>query len=143
MMRGPKKAIQEGLIKNYLSYVGRPDQNGLDEITVWVSDQGMTDDCYQEYAAWDELSVTQKIPVRVIAVNDAPRITYPTDVLLYSKGLGCYVDHTDALGIDGLVCFSANRSKIPPSNFVQGRIPPPVVQFSDPDLEDVPWGNMT
>jgi hypothetical protein len=91
IMRARKGALQDGITKGYLSYIGSQDFFGLDNIRIWVSDQGFTDECYADIESWAS-GVVQVLPVRVVAVNDNPTISGEAGLLDYSSKAECIFD---------------------------------------------------
>ena len=55
---------------------------GVDELHVWVADQGFTDDWYNLRKSYLE-AAERRISIRIIGVNDAPVVTIPDYVLKY------------------------------------------------------------
>lgn len=86
-IEGSLVEIQKMLRQRFVSYIGQPNFYGLDEIKVWVSDQGFTDRSYN-----NALHDTVNIRVRILPVNDEPNITATQDVLKYAQGQVCRVD---------------------------------------------------
>jgi hypothetical protein len=123
ILRGRTTALQTGISKGYLSYLGAQDKFGLDMLRVWVSDQGFTDECYSDLTAWTS-GVVQNIPVRVVGVNDNPVISTPGFLLDYSSSAPCVYDLLDPPQ-DGGNCL--NVSRVPP------RGPPLTVRDVDID----------
>ena len=98
MIRAPIIVLQSALEKGYLSYRGKPEFYGFDTMSVWVNDQGYTDECY-----YNSQSATQTINIRVIGVNDPPQLSFPSSVLVYPSDLRCYVNYNDVkTNSDGL-----------------------------------------
>jgi hypothetical protein len=110
IVRGRTTALQDGISKGYLSYLGAQDSFGLDAVRVWVSDQGFTDECYSDLEAWGS-GVVQNIPVRVVGVNDNPVISTPSFLLDYSSSARCVNDILDPAQ-EGSNCL--NLSRVPP-----------------------------
>ena len=139
ILRTHKSSIQEALEKAYLVYSGLPDGNGpgggLDSLRVWVSDQGMTDETYASNDAL-KTGAVGTISIRVVAVNDAPTIDYPTSLLLYTQGDRCTVDVNNALLPGGLSCYHEVAMRFPPGEI-------DIILISDWDDIDVPYGNLT
>ena len=91
IMRARKGALQDGITKGYLSYLGSQDYFGMDSIRVWVSDQGFTDECYADLLAW-ATGVVQVLPVRIVGVNDNPVVSSAEGLLDYSSKATCIFD---------------------------------------------------
>ena len=142
-IRTLKSSIQEALEKAYIIYSGRPDGvgtgGGLDTLRIWVSDQGMTD---ETYASNDALvaGTAGTVGIRVVAVNDAPTITYPSSLLIYAQGDRCFVDVNDQLRAGGINCYRGEALRVPP---VETEPAQSSIFISDWDLDDVEWGNLT
>jgi len=133
--RTTKGNLQTALQQMFLTYSGQQDFYGQDRLAVWVTDQGFTDECYAT-----KLETTGFVSIRVIAVNDAPVITFPNEVLLYQKGRQCYADFGQFANIEGLsrLCEdSQNASMIPPNK------PGSAVELSDVDIAATEYGNVT
>ena len=142
MLRTKKLAIQEALRKAYITYSGQPDGvgtgGGLDTLRIWVSDQGMTDERYLSNKALLDGSVSGEVGVRVVAVNDAPTITYPSNRLTYTQTDRCQVDILSDVHQNGVDCYREPELRIPPAGDNA-----PSIFISDWDLDDVPYGNLT
>jgi len=127
-MRTNIAQLQKGIEQLFLSYQGRPNWYGSDQLEIWVSDQGMTDECYNS-----SLSVTETINIRVVGINDPPTLQEPESVLVYQKGQRCYVDwhqfETSSIGMIPSCEFNPNSSLVPPS-------PRPALAFNDVDIND-------
>jgi len=134
-IRARKTFIQQGLSQMFLVYKGLPNYYGPDELSVWVSDGGFTDECYNA-----TLVAKQTINIRVVGLNDAPVIEAPRGVMAYPRGLSCFADfHENQLTGTGLTtqCFNfPNASKLPPE-------PSERIRFLDQDIDDTPYGNLT
>ena len=104
--------------------------------SVWVSDQGYTDECYNA-----TLSSSETINIRVVAVNDAPKIRQPSRVMSFQKGGRCYVDYMEIDRNDeGLLptCYDdPNSNTVPPGNTEAP------ISFTDIDMNDSPYGNIS
>ena len=87
-IEGSLEEIQKMLQQRFLSYVGHKHYFGPDDLKVFASDQGFTDQSYN-----DVLSATVFIPIKILPVNDAPTITATRNGLKYSKGQICHVDY--------------------------------------------------
>ena len=137
MMRTPLLVLQSALEEGYLSYRGKPHFNGFDLLSVWVNDQGYTDECYN-----NSLTAIQTVDIRVVGINDPPQLIIPTVVLVYPSDLRCYVNFNEIKTNDqGLLesCRSdIGASSVPPSS---ANAQPLFV--TDVDINEVPYGNMT
>ncbi|KAJ1466683.1 hypothetical protein T484DRAFT_2448664 [Baffinella frigidus] len=71
-VRARLTALQQALRWGYLTYVGRSHFNGHDKLEIWVSDDGYSDVTYLQ-----PLSATGVVPITVVAVNNAPSVTFP------------------------------------------------------------------
>ncbi len=131
------QCFQDGVENLYLTYQGKPYFYGRDVISIWVSDQGFTDECYS-----DVLTATAVVDVRVVAINNAPIISSDFTVMSYDQGLRCYVDYMkfpryeESEGLSP-TCTNSNESNVPPSN--SGK----PFHFSDIDMDATKYGNMT
>ena len=135
-IQGRLQFIQTALEQMFLTYKPLPDYYGPDELKIWVSDDGYTDECYNA-----TLIAEQTIKIRVVAVNDAPVIAKPSTVMVYARGLRCFnsfMDHGEfETGINRECVTNPNTSMFPPA--ISGS----AIQFSDVDLDDKEYGNMT
>ena len=127
-------SFQQGIEQMFLSYQGRTHFFGKDVISIWVSDQGFTDSCYN-----DTLVATDELHIRVVAVNNPPVISYPTSVMQYQQGSACYADYMQFPLQKGLAitCENATQYTVPPHAASAG------LQFSDPDMFATPYGNLS
>ena len=131
------QSFQEGITNLFLRYQGKPYFNGRDKISIWVSDQGFTDECYS-----DLLTEKFTVDVRVIAVNNPPIISSDFTVMSFEQGLRCYVDYMKFpryAGTEGLApsCTNSSDSNIPPANSGSPLF------FSDVDMDTTKYGNLT
>jgi len=137
MIRAPILVLQSALEKGYLSYRGKPEFYGFDTISVWVNDQGYTDECYN-----NSQSATQTINVRVIGVNDPPQLSIPSSVLVYPSDLRCYVNYNDVkTNSEGLL--ESCRANMGPSKLPSTSSGFQPLSVSDVDIDDKPYGNLT
>ena len=138
-IRARKTFIQQGLSQMFLIYQGLPNYYGPDKLTIWVSDGGYTDECYNA-----SLVATQEINIRVVGLNDPPVITAPSQVMVYPRGLRCYVNFHEfgqtESGLSRDCLYNPNASMLPPRG---ANIPGEVLHFADADVDDTPYGNMT
>jgi len=137
-IRARKEFLQTGLEQLFLRYRGAENFYGPDLLKVWVSDQGYTDDCYNE-----TLVAEEEIFVRVVGINDPPVIKAPDTVLVYQKGFRCYSDFpafpSDPNGLVRMCADNGNASWVPPNDLR----PNAKIQFEDVDIADTEYGNMT
>mmetsp|Transcript_1394 Transcript_1394/g.3053 ORF Transcript_1394/g.3053 Transcript_1394/m.3053 type:complete len:3134 (-) Transcript_1394:67-9468(-) len=125
--------IQKIFSQRFLSYLGFPNYYGPDVLSVWVSDQGFTDQSFN-----DSLTASFLLPINVNPVNDPPTIQTPNEVLNYDMNQVCYVDFMlQYRDPQGLVCPQVSGSLIP------DRAGAPPILFFDVDVRDVPQGNVT
>lgn len=135
-IRARKTFLQTGLDQMFLTYKALPDYYGPDTLYAWVSDDGYTDECYNA-----SLVATQTINIRVVGLNDKPVIKAPEEVMVFLRGERCFVDfqehsQTDT-GINKECINNPNRSMLPPGDSGD------FVAFSDVDMDDKPYGNLT
>jgi hypothetical protein len=150
ILRVFRKSIQEAISKGYLIYSSTEDGNGAgggpDNIHIYVSDQGMTSDSYLSNIALVKQAARANLPVRIVAVNDAPVIEYPKGLSQYNKADRCIHD-----------IFMNNPNNC---NFAQDKLlpRPPAASATDSaqtsgqytsmfihdwDADDVAYGNIT
>ena len=130
-------SFQEAVTNYFLTYRGKQYFYGRDVISIRVSDQGFTDECYS-----DVLTTTETVDVRVVAVNNPPVIVSDFSVVSYAQGLRCYVDYMSfprLAGTEGLdpTCANTTDSNLPPGNAGNP------LQFYDVDMDASKYGNMT
>mmetsp|Transcript_58524 Transcript_58524/g.122278 ORF Transcript_58524/g.122278 Transcript_58524/m.122278 type:complete len:2330 (-) Transcript_58524:792-7781(-) len=133
-MQTDLKSLQQGIEQMFLTYQGLPNFFGKDFITIWVSDQGFTDSCYNE-----SLVATAILDIRVVALNNPPVVVYPSSVFSYQQGGVCYVDYMKFRLQNGLAtgCANSTEYNIPPRSTGAG------LQFFDVDMFATPYGNLT
>ena len=135
-IRARKTFIQTGLNQMFLTYKALPNYYGPDLLYIRVTDSGYTDECYSA-----TLTATQTISIRVIGLNDAPVIKYDPAVMVFPRGLRCYANFHDFrqtdTGLNQECIRNPNASMIPPN------MPDAMIQFTDVDVDDTPFGNMT
>ena len=137
-MEGKKEFIQKGLKWMFLTYKPKPNYYGPDQLKVWVSDMGYTDECYNA-----SLTASETINIRVVGVNDPPVVFKPKDVSVYPRGSRCFNSFHDhpslnsILGLNPECENNQNNSMIPPADTGAP------VQFSDVDIDDKEYGNLT
>ncbi|EKX47339.1 hypothetical protein GUITHDRAFT_137520 [Guillardia theta CCMP2712] len=131
-----RATLQTALEQLYFSYQGKPNFYGYDNLDIIVNDQGYTDGCYNS-----SLVAKATMGIRVVGVNDNPVIQSPTSVQAYQKGSRCFFDFQryDVSAVQGLSpqCVANPNGSAVPINHVNP------IQFSDVDVNDVPYGNMT
>eukprot|EP00960_Hanusia_phi_P066834 766482-Hanusia_phi.AAC.10 len=128
--------LEKALDQLFFSYQGKPNFYGYDTLNIIVNDQGYTDGCYNA-----SLVAQASMGIRVVGVNDNPVIESPISVQSYQKGTRCYFDFqlydvSTVTGLNPTCAAQPNASAVP----VNGQNP---IQFSDVDVNDVPYGNMT
>jgi len=129
--------LHKALEQMFLTYTPKPNYYGRDVLSIYVNDQGYTDDCYNS-----SLGRRETLNIRVVGVNDAPVIQASNDVLLYGKGEKCVYDFqqfsiSTPVGLNPSCAFIPNNTKVPPPAVG------PAWQFEDVDMDDTPHGNMT
>jgi len=136
-------SLQLGIEQNFLSYTALPDYFGRDQMKIFVSDLGNTDECYNA-----TLTAEETINIRVVAINDPPVISGGINsVLIYRKGQRCYVDFGEfnsAANNDGLstTCrLQPEISRLPTTIKSNGEID--AIQVSDVDLGFSEAGNVS
>ena len=137
MIRSTILVLQSALEQGYLSYRGKPHFYGTDILSVWVNDQGYTDECYN-----NSLSSTETINIRVVGINNPPIIVTPSSVLVYPSDLRCYVNYNYVkTNTEGLV--ESCRSNIGASYVPSSTSKSQPLYVTDVDINDMPYGNLT
>ena len=149
--------LQTILGEKYLTYVGNENTYGIDELHVWVADQGYTDGWYNLEKSYRQ-AAEKKIKIRLIGVNDPPVVEIPDYVLTYQIETVCHFDWTTQ-NKKGMMCpidqaVLDESSRVPPMKAGSialeqarayeartGRLP--FIRVSDVDLADNPYGNLT
>jgi len=150
--------LQVILRQKYLTYVGDENLYGIDELRVWVADQGFTDDWYNLRKSYIE-AAERTIPIRIVGVNDPPVVTIPDYVLRYQINTMCHFDWAPTENKRGAMCplDSPNldlNSRVPPMRpgttggmqaltYQQEKGREPFIHISDVDLMDNVYGNLT
>jgi len=163
-VRARLTTLQQALRWGYLTYVGRNNFNGNDKLQIWVSDDGYSDVEYQK-----PLSATGVVPITVVAVNNAPEVTFPggqgctcrestgicscdtVPPLTYTKDLKCYNDWVKFGFSDpwpagsALECLLPNQSSVPNKKETYESYPmlKQRIFFNDVDMNETPNGNVT
>ena len=146
------------LRQKYLTYVGNDNTYGVDELKVWVADQGFTDDWYNLRKSYLE-AASKTISIRIIGVNDPPVVTIPDYVLKYQINTICNYDWMQTENRKGAMCPLDSRvldlnSRVPPMRpgttgemqaltYKSSYGREPFIHISDVDLLDNPYGNLT
>jgi len=127
--------FQQAMDWNFLSYQGKPNFFGRDFLSIWVSDEGFTDNCYTPPLAQELV-----LDIRVVGINDPPVISATNQVLVYDKGRRCYSDFMlFPVNPDGMStnCVNASSSLVPPRIFGSS------VYITDVDMNYLSYANMT
>mmetsp|Transcript_8391 Transcript_8391/g.20427 ORF Transcript_8391/g.20427 Transcript_8391/m.20427 type:complete len:1605 (+) Transcript_8391:4337-9151(+) len=163
-VRARLTALQQALRWGYLTYVGRSHFNGHDKLEIWVSDDGYSDVTYLQ-----PLSATGVVPITVVAVNNAPSVTFPggqgctcreatgicscdtVPPLAYTKDLKCYNDWIKFGFSDpwpagsALECSVPSQSSVPNQKETYESYPmlKQNIFFTDVDMNETLNGNIT
>lgn len=136
--------LQTAIEQYFLTYTGKPNYSGPDSLRIWVSDRGMTDECYNS-----TLIATETLNIRVVAVNDPPVVLPPNRVSQYPKGQRCYsnfmlfsVTSPEGVNSDCTLRFDGLRdtSAVPPAQLLQGVWvnSAQFIRYTDIDINDSP-----
>ena len=136
-MRASLSTLQAGLSQMFLTYTPKPNFFGKDLLSIYVSDQGYTDECYNA-----TLGKREQLSIRVVGVNDAPVVRTNDKVLLYGRGQQCFFNFQDyknsqPIGLNPDCVKLPNLTKVPSPDVG------PSWSLEDVDMDASAYGNIT